>query len=117
MPAKFQDLIAYQRAVALADELHELVPHWPSIKQWSVGVQLLRASDSVGANIAEAFGRWHRTDQRRFLYVARGSAYETEHWLRRAERERLVPQGTREKAEEVSRILSGLIRSHAGRSN
>jgi four helix bundle protein len=113
--AKFFDLIAYQRAVALADELHAVVPRWPSLQRYSVGAQLLRAADSIGANIAEAFGRWHRADQRRLLYIARGSVYETQHWLARAEKEKLVRPGTREKAEEIARILNGLIRSHAER--
>jgi four helix bundle protein len=113
--AKFYDLVAYQRAVTLADELHAVVPSWPSLHRWSVGAQLLRAADSVGANIAEAFGRWHRNDQRRLLYVARGSVYETQHWIARAETENLLPKGTHQKAEEVSRVLNGLISAHAGR--
>ena len=115
MRARFHELVAYQRAVALADELHAVVPAWPSLQRWSVGAQLLRASDSVGANIAEAFGRWHKNDQRRLLYIARGSVYETQHWIARAEKEKLLPEGTREKAEEVSRVLNGLISAHAGR--
>jgi len=99
----FEDLVAYKRAVALADQLHAVVPRWSALYQRSVGAQLLRAADSVGANIAEAFGRWHRTDQRRLLYIARGSAYETQHWIARAETQRLLPAGTHHKAEEVGR--------------
>lgn len=70
----------------------------------------MRAADSVGANIAEAAGRWHRADQRRFLLIARGSLYETEHWMARAEKRGLLEQGATERLSEVARALNGLIK-------
>jgi four helix bundle protein len=109
--SKFHDLAAYQLAVAIADELWGLVAFWTPFDRWSIGMQLVRAADSVGANIAEATGRWHEPDKRRLLYVARGSLYETEHWLARAEARRLFP--TEEFAErlgELARTLNGLIK-------
>jgi four helix bundle protein len=45
---------------------------------------LVRAADSIGANIAEANGRAKGPDQSRLLVIARGSIYETQHWLERA---------------------------------
>ena len=71
---------------------------------------MVRAADSVGANIAEAAGRWHTPDRRRLLIVARGSLYETEHWLTRAQARGLELPDT--DLQELARTLHGLIRRH-----
>ncbi len=108
--ADFKELRAYRLAVELSDELYGAVARWESFDRWTLGQQLVRAADSIGANIAEAAGRWHVPDRRRLLFVARGSLYETEHWLRRAERRGLLEAGYGERLEEAARALSGLIR-------
>jgi four helix bundle protein len=72
---------------------------------------MLRAADSVGANIAEAHGRDTYPDRRRQLYIARGSAFELEHWLTTAEARGLpVPEGASGEAARLSRMLNGLAR-------
>ena len=112
---RFEDLDVYCRAGAFADELWELVSSWPSFDRWTVGIQLVRSVDSIGANIAEAYGRSTDLDQRRFLYVARGSVNETEHWLIRARCRRLIGSDHEHVAREIGRMLNGLIRSHRDR--
>src|SRR4051794_15737205 len=109
MHSEFRNLVAYQRAAELADELWERVARWNSSARWSVGKQLTRAVDSIGANIAEATGRWHQKDQLRALYVARGELFETEHWITTAERRGLLERGTSDRLDEIARALSGLI--------
>ena len=106
----FEDLVAYRIAVEIADDLYAAVSKWPSFARWSVGVQLVRAADSIGANIAEAPGRWYRADERRLLLIARGSLHETEHWLRRAEQRGLRASGTTARLDEAARALNGMIR-------
>jgi four helix bundle protein len=49
----FEKLIVYQRAGLLADEVRAYVRQWDSLDIWTSGVQLIRAADSVAANIAE----------------------------------------------------------------
>jgi four helix bundle protein len=46
------------------------------------GDQFITALDSVGANIAEGYGRFHYLDKIKFYYNARGSLLEALHWLR-----------------------------------
>ena len=47
-----------------------------------IGDQFIRSVDSVGANIAEGYGRFHFLDKVRFYYNARASHFEAyNHWL------------------------------------
>ncbi|MGI8897315.1 MAG: four helix bundle protein [Pyrinomonadaceae bacterium] len=57
---------------------------WDYLAQDTVGKQMIRAADSIGANIAEGTGRATLQDNRRFIRMARTSLYETQHWLRRS---------------------------------
>jgi four helix bundle protein len=108
----FRDLEVYERAVGLADAVWGRVAGWDAFARWTVGVQLVRSADSIGANLAEAAGRSTDADQRRFLIVARGSALELEHWLDRAsERGLPLTPGATAEAQRVGRMLNGLIRS------
>src|SRR3954452_11685750 len=79
--SRFRELTAYKRAREVGDEVRGLVLAWNSFDRWSLGIQLARAADSIAANIAEAYGRWTPADQRRLLLIARGSLFETEHWI------------------------------------
>jgi four helix bundle protein len=110
--AGFRDLLAYQRAFALACELHRATRRWPTFDRSTVGFQLADAAHSVGANIAEAWGRGGFADRRRILFIARGSAAELQHWLASAEAAGLaLPDNAKARAQEVGRLLNGLIRS------
>jgi four helix bundle protein len=81
---RFQELQVYQLAETLADDIWKLVKDWEWLEKDTVGKQLIRSADSIGANIAEGLGRGTYTENRRFIRIARGSLYETQHWLRRA---------------------------------
>jgi four helix bundle protein len=110
MGGSFRRLVAYNLAVGLADELEQLVRTWPIAERRWLGDQLIRSADSVGANIAEATGRWHGPDKRRLLLIARGSLYELEHWMLTAERRKLLTPGMAERTDEIARTLNGLIK-------
>jgi len=106
----FQQLRVYRLATALSDEIYAAVERWPMLARTSFGAQLIRSADSIGANIAEASGRYSAADRRRLLIIARGSLYETEHWLKRAEARGLAPHGSAARLNEIGRLLNGLIR-------
>ncbi len=80
----FQKLDVYKLAEKLADEIWNIVIKWDALAKDTVGKQIIRSADSIGANIAEGDGRGSYQDHRRFIKIARGSLYETKHWLRRA---------------------------------
>ena len=80
----FMNLRVYQLAEILADEIWIIVNNWKYFEKDTVGKQLVKAADSVGANISEGTGRGSFQDNRRFVKIARGSLNETQHWLRRA---------------------------------
>jgi four helix bundle protein len=109
MASNFKSLLVYQRARALADELHPLVREWPQFDRDSTGMQLMCSVDSVAANVAEAGGRWTLKDKRHFLYIARGSLLETEHWLDCAASRGLLSTSMDGQVTEIARLLNGLI--------
>lgn len=89
-PTNFENLRIYQLSERLADTVWDIVERWDSFARNTVGQQVVRSADSIGANIAEGVGRWGIQDQKRFIYIARGSVNETKHWLRRAYKRNLL---------------------------
>jgi four helix bundle protein len=110
MASRFRGLAAYQLAAELSDEIHATVSSWRYFERDSLGKQLVRAADSVGANIAESAGRWHWNEKRQFLVVARGSLYEAEHWAARAAARGLLDPALVDRFDEPARVLNGLLR-------
>jgi four helix bundle protein len=101
----FENLEVYRLAERLADAVWDIVITWAHLPRDTVGKQLIRAADSVGANIAEGCGRQSYADNRRFVRIGRASMYETQHWLRRAYRRKLL---TEEQVANLKVILDEL---------
>jgi four helix bundle protein len=110
MASNFVELAAYQRAVALARDVYAAVAAWPEFDRKTTGEQLVRSADAVGANIAEAAGRWTKTERKRALIVARGELLETEHWLRTAHERGLLASDMSDRIAKIARPLNGLIK-------
>jgi four helix bundle protein len=109
---RFTRLTAHRCAVALADYVFPQVRTWPSFERSTIGFQLVKAAESVGANIAESTGRMHHKDQLRFLLIARGSLLETAHWIRRAQALGLMDNTADPLIDEAGKTLNGLITSN-----
>ena len=86
----FEKLRVYQLAELLADHVWQIVLRWDYFAKVTVGKQMVTAADGIGSNIAEGSGRGSLQDNRRFIKIARGSLYETKHWLRRAYNRKLL---------------------------
>jgi four helix bundle protein len=106
MAAKsFEELRVYQQAEELADLIWDIVLAWQVLAKDTVGRQMIRSADSIGANVAEGHGRGSYQDNRRFVRIARGSLYETRHWLRRAYRRKLLSD---EQVQRLKAIVENL---------
>lgn len=103
--SNFEKLEIYQLAEKLADEIWFIVEKWQYFEKYTVGKQMVRSADSVGANIAEGNGRYSYKDNQRFIRIARGSLNETRHWLRRAYIRNLL---TKEQIEKLKPIIEKL---------
>ena len=112
----FEDLKVYQRAldfaVAVIDVIDEIdTPR----KHYRLIEQLEGSCTSVALNISEGKGRFSKKEFKHFLYIARGSLYETvtmlqifkkKQWLETISYDKLYNE-----AEEINRMLAGLINS------
>jgi len=78
---KCLDLEIYKFALELSNEVWKIYQQLPRNFKFDIGSQILRSADSIGANIAEGFGRYHYKDSVKFYYNARGSLFESKHWL------------------------------------
>ena len=81
-PHSFRSLIVWQESQELALEIARLVGRLPGDSVASVlGRQVMASAASIGANIAEGYGRYAAGAYRNHLSIARGSACETDGWL------------------------------------
>ena len=101
----FEKLRVYKLAENLADRIWVVVLKWDYLAKDTVGKQMIRAADSIGANLAEGTGRGTPQDNRRFIRMARGSLYETQHWLRRSYKRSLLDK---EQIADLKLIISEL---------
>ena len=107
MALKFEELRVLQTAETIADDVWNEVMRWDAFAREIVGGQFIRASDSIGANIAEAFGRFHYGEKLQFLYYARGSIYESKYWLNRSRTRGLLSS---DRAEALAAALAKVAR-------
>jgi len=101
----FENLRVYQLSEELADRIWDIAIKWDAFARDTMGKQVVRAADSIGANIAEGAGRGSYQDHRRFVRTARGSLNETKHFLRRAWRRKLL---TAEQTQKLKPLADNL---------
>ena len=90
MSNRFEDLDVYTLSEAFADEIWFIVTTWDYFTKDTVGKQLTRAADSISANIAEGFGRYHYKENKNFCYFSRGSVIETKSWIKKSNTRQLI---------------------------
>lgn len=97
----FERLRVYQLSETLADQIWHIVVGWSNFARDTVGKQVVRSADSIGANLAEGSGRGRYLDNKRFVRMARGSLNETQHWLRRAYKRNLLTKSQVDKLKPI----------------
>ena len=90
MPTSLEDVRVLKSVEEVADAIYKIASRWDEFAKDVVGKQISRAADSIGANIAESFGRYHFGEKIQFLYYARGSLFETKYWLNRSSARELM---------------------------
>ena len=101
----FENLRVYKLSEEIADFVWSIVIRWDNFPKMTIGTQLVKSADSIGANIAEGTGRGSFADNRRFAKIARGSLFEVKHWLRRAYARKLLAE---EEVDSLSKLVNEL---------
>ena len=115
MVMKLEDLEVYRLAREVSREAWTIYQKMDYHTKKINGDQFIRAIDSVGANIAEGFGRYHYLDKNRFNYNARGSLFESLNWIDLLYERKIISQteykNLKEKLDKLGVKLNNLINS------
>lgn len=81
---EWKDLEIFRKVERLSNLIWDEVIVWDNFSKNTLGKQLVRAIDSVTANLEEADGRFSYKDKIRMAYIARGSLKEARRWMDKA---------------------------------
>ena len=81
---ELEDISAYRISFEVANYIWNIVMKWDYFTKDTVGKQLVRAVDSISANIAEGFGRYFKKDKVNFYHYSYGSISESLDWVKKA---------------------------------
>jgi four helix bundle protein len=118
---KLEELQVYQLAMDLGESIWEIVIVWNYFEKDTIGKQLVRAADSVAANLSEGFGRFFYKENKQFCYYSRGSLFETKTWLTKAKNRKLITEDQFESFTKdidlIGKKLNSYIKSIGNQSN
>lgn len=99
---KLNNIEAYKLAFKLSNYIWEIISKWDWFSKKTVGAQFIEAADSISANIAEGFGRFHKKDKIKFYRYSQGSLKESFDWNEKSKVRKLL------KKDEYDYILTEL---------
>ena len=105
----------YTLSLELSEIVWDIFNKLPKQLQFNIGDQVLRSIDSIGANIAEGYSRFHYKDSIKFYYNARGSLWESKHWFYLLYKRELIPKALFNQSitllNQLGKKLNGFIQS------
>ena len=116
-----EDFKTYHKAMEVGEKVWEVVAKWSYFEKDAIGKQLVRAVDSIAANLSEGLGRYHYKEIKNFSYYSRGSLFETKTWLTKANTRKLIDETTfKELIKEldvIGKMINTYIKSIGEKSN
>lgn len=103
---KFEDIVAWQNARAMTQEIYAL---FRVNKDFGFRDQIQRACISVMSNIAEGYERQSNKEFAQFLYIAKGSCAEIRSLLYTGRDLKYITEDQFQKLNNASLIISKLI--------
>lgn len=111
----YEDLDVWQVSIQLSKSIYQITRHFPKDEAYGLNTQIKRASTSIALNIAEGKGRHSKKEFIQFLYISRGSLYETLTCLQLASELGYIPEKELGKLKEecirIQFMLNKLIKS------
>lgn len=101
----FEDLEVWQKANEFLMKVYNTCEGFPKEEQYLLKKQLINSASSIGANIAEDFGRYHYQENIQFLRIARGSVTESKNHIIVAKQRGYITKEVFESLVEDTRIL------------
>ncbi len=103
---ELKDLEIYQLARILSKGIWPIYKKMTWQEQKIMGDQAVRSADSIGANIAEGYGRYHKMDKIKFYLYSRASLNEFSiHWVELLFERNLINEGTQKEFKTISKKL------------
>jgi four helix bundle protein len=111
---KITDIEAYNISFDFSNKVWNIVIEWSYLAQKTIGAQFIKAADSISANIAEGFGRYHKKDKIKFYHYSRGSVLESVDWLEKSINRKLLNDSQydhlRGELEKLTKAINSLIK-------
>ncbi len=89
---KISQIEAYNISKDLSNFTWDIVIKWDFFARETIGKQFVRAIDSISANIAEGFGRFHKKDKIKFFQYSKGSVLESYDWTEKSKHRNLISE-------------------------
>jgi len=89
---QLNDIDAYKTAFNMSNYVWDIVVKWHWFAKKHIGGQFVEAVDSISANIAEGFGRYHKKDKIKFYRYSSGSIKESLDWNEKSKVRKLLSE-------------------------